>query len=175
MVRRSVTGFVDTLTDPLALGDRDDVSVVSEPRREHQHHFDLYRPIAGIVVVGVVDEDGRVLLQEHRQDDGVAPPYAPVREEGEWMATARECIRGFGDGAIEVTEVERLREKSFTPVGDDDRLAEGLDVVVRARPIGPPGDLEGQDGAWQLRWFDALPDGAPEEGAVREDMRLFFE
>ncbi|EMA35838.1 hypothetical protein [Halococcus hamelinensis] len=58
---------MDGLTEPETLRDRDDVEFVDAPPAEHEDHFERYESIAGVVVAGVTDDRGRLLVLEHDQ------------------------------------------------------------------------------------------------------------
>ena len=169
---------MDPLTDPESLVDRDDVDFREEASVEHQHHFELYEPIEGIIVVGVTDDEGRVLLMVHSEDPGVVLPYAPVESGEDWVAVARRKIEEAAGVDVDIDGVERVRRKYFSPEGDDERQTMGYDVVVCARPstgetFGESTSV-GEEGDWSLKWVDEIPEDAA-GGAVLDDIRLFLD
>ena len=169
---------MESLTDPESLIDRDGVDFREEASVEHQHHFELYEPIEGMVVVGVTDDEGQVLLMVHSEEPGVVLPYAPVESGEDWVAVARRKIEEAGGFDVEIDGVERVRRKYFSPEGDDERRTMGYDVVVRASPstdetFGESTNVD-EEGDWSLEWFDEIPEDAA-GGVVLDDIQLFLD
>ena len=169
---------MESLTDPESLVDRDNVDFREEASVEHQHHFELYEPIEGMVIVGVTDDDGRVLLMVHREEPGAVLPYAPVESGEDWVGVARRKIEEAAGFDVEIDGVELVRRKYFSPEGDDECQTMGYDVIVRATPSTDETFEEstsvGEEGDWSLKWFDEISEDAA-GGAVLDDIRLFLD
>jgi hypothetical protein len=169
---------IDALTDPETLRDRPGIEFREETHTYETADFASIRsdlaPIGGWVVVGVTNDEGRVLLM----DDGThgwTLPAVSVREE-EWLTKGQRAVEGLTDRAVAIDRVERVRRIDYKEDGGDGHVAV-RHVVCRAAPVeGTPVAADptvGCDGTADADWFDTLPDGS--EGVVADDARLFFD
>lgn len=167
--------IMDELTDPETLREREDVELDEMPPEEHQGHFELYEPIAGMAIAGVIDADGQLLLLEHEDAPYPTMPYGQVVSAGDWVATMREAVADSTGVAVTVDGVRRVRHHTYrSGTGEE---ATGYDVVFAASPEGD-GDLAAESGQdWIPAWYDTtmldLPD--EEDNDVLNDIRLFVE
>ena len=170
---------MNELTDPETLRECDSVEFVDTSPEEHQGHYELYEPIAGMAIVGVTGEDGRLLLL--RREDGAIPvlPYGWTRPGDDWMATARAAVADSTDIEVAIGGVLRVRRHTYR--SETGAETTGYDVVFAATPEGDrnvsevPG-LSCQE-EWTAAWRDTamldLPDD--ENNDVLNDVRLFVE
>ncbi|MFC6731918.1 MULTISPECIES: NUDIX domain-containing protein [unclassified Haladaptatus] len=169
---------MDALSDPASLQTRADVEYTEKPCVEHQHHFDAYEPIQGMVIVGITNDEGEVLLLIHREGPHMTLPYDSVESGEDWVAVATRRVEELTDCAVVIDGVARVRKKHYAPEGDGSRQTVGYDVVMRASSLAGETITEAtqvdEAGAWDLRWISSVPDDAA-GGAVLDDIQLFFE
>lgn len=119
-------------------------------------------------MVGLVDGDGRVLLQG---DDEVAPPGGDVDPDEDWAAAARRRFEELTGIAVAVEALERYEPTEVHCEGSDEWfLAPALHVRLRLAEDAPgfredPRPLDDPDHAYYddgdevtLRWYDDVPD-----------------
>jgi ADP-ribose pyrophosphatase YjhB (NUDIX family) len=146
----------ETLAECLA---RDDVETIDTDPEVHEGHFDVYAPIVGMAVVGVVDDAGRALLLVTPDGEHAMLPHARVDPDETFAAVAPRTVADTTGLDVTVTGVEHIREKSFRRTTDGD-LATGYDVVFRATPTSAPPDSPTAsvgDGDWTADWYDDVP------------------
>ncbi|MWG34271.1 hypothetical protein GQS65_07170 [Halomarina oriensis] len=165
---------MDELTDPESLRDRDDVEYVENPPEVHQHHHDAYDDIAGYVVVGVTDPEGRLLVLEH--DDAPYPHlcFTEVDHDEEYVEAARGIVTTAT--GVDATGDDVLRVRRSTYRAEDGRETSGYDVVFTASPVETT-EIDPEAGHdWTASWRDPttidLPAG--EDNDVVNDVRLFL-
>ncbi|SEO57350.1 hypothetical protein SAMN04487948_103298 [Halogranum amylolyticum] len=168
---------MDSLSDPNALRTRSDVAFSEERTVDDREGFDYFAAIGGLVVVGITNHTGAVLLMD--SPDGWRLPYGPVADDEDWLAAGRRLGETLTDAKIAVDRVERVKRVTHSTKGDD-REATSYDVVLRMRPVeGEPLGVDPTFGPWdelETEWFDAVPDDAhwDHDDAV-DDIRLFVD
>lgn len=167
---------MESLSDPATVIDSESVEFCEEESVEHQHHFELYEPIEGMVVVGLTNAEGETLLL-HKDTSHAVLPYAQVESGEDWVAVARRELEELGV-AVEIEGLERVRRKYFTAEEEENHETMGYDVVLRASPA-----VDGVDSSdisvpdkpdWDASWFADVPTDAA-AGAVLDDIQLFFD
>lgn len=174
--RALIVGAMESFSDPATFIDSENVEFCEEESVEHQHHFELYEPIEGMVVIGVTNAEGETLLL-HKNTSHAILPYAQVESGENWVAVARREVEELGV-AVEIEGVERVRQKYFTTEEGEKQETMGYDVVLRASPVVDGVDSSEMSGPdkpdWDASWFDDVPTDAA-AGAVLDDIQLFFE
>lgn len=165
---------VDEFGDPGTLRERDGVEFVDASPVEHQDHFERYESIAGVVVTGVTDDRGRVLVLEHDQHEIPMLPYAEVGHDEEWVAAARGAVATWTGVEATIDEPVRVRHHTYrSGMGEE---TTGHDVVFAASPETTGRDPD-TDHEWTAAWRDGstldLP--ADPDNDVLNDIRLFVE
>lgn len=165
--------------DPEDLIDREDVRFREYPEVvDHQHHFDLYEPIDGMAVVGVTNDDGKVLLLVHDDEPLALLPHGPVEPGEDWAAAASRAVEEKTGVAVEIDGPELVKRKYFSPEGDDDRQTTAYQVFLHATPIADEtaagSSAKADQGDWTAGWFDEVPVDADHE-EVEDDIRLFVD
>ena len=163
---------MNSLSDPATLRDREGVEYVEHPPETSENHYEAYADRAGTVVVGTVDDAGRLALLEHDAAAGRRPPLARVAAEADFLETAREAARRETGLPVTVDEVLRVRHHTYRTA--DGRETTGHDVVVAATPTGD-GEVESGDGDWTPAWFDPAAVEVQAEGKAGDDLRLLVE
>jgi hypothetical protein len=134
-------------------------------------------------VVGLTDDDGRVLLYDDGSH-GWTLPAVPVPEGGDWAAAARNDVADLLGAPIELDRPVRVRHIRFeVDETGDRRSAETYDVVFQAQfdkegagdglDADDPGDDPGAGVDATLAWFDAVPES--QDGALADDVALFLD
>ncbi len=170
---------MDELTDPETLREREDVEFIDAPPEEHQSHFEVYKPIAGMAIAGVTDTDDRLLLLKHETTESIVLPYTQVENGDDWVAAAQKAVTDSND--IEVIIDGPVRVRRCTYRSETGEETTGYDVVFAATPDGDrdvseaPG-LSCQDD-WTAAWCDTatLDLSDNEDDDVVSDIRLFAE
>lgn len=171
--------FADTgsLADPDALRDSESVEYSRTRETVDAETFaDVRDDLAdtdGWVVVGVVDDDGAVLLMDDGSH-GWTLPAVPVRDRN-WITRGREAVAGLTGMTADVTPPERVRRLDYEEDGGDGHVVVHHVVLGAERVTGAPAADDptvGCDGHPEVGWFDHLPDEM--EGLVEDDARLFL-
>lgn len=176
----------DELTDPETLRNRDDVEYRERTVVQDEEHLELNEPIDGRIIVGLTDDDGRLLLSSPGCGDAWLLPYAPVQPNEDYAAVARRDLAERAGIDVVVAGVERVLRKEYRIEDDEVRRTTVHHVVVSASPAdgdaiphnpGPnetdnPGPDEAD--ATDLRWFDDEPPVLP-EGEPLDDLELFLD
>ena len=165
---------MDAITDPASLRGRDDVEFLAPEPTESADHFDAYADAAGRAIVGVTDDDGRLLVMEHPELPVPGLNTTVVESGADFVATAREGV-ALGTG-LDVAVEDVLRVRHQRPRHPDDRETEAYEVVFAATPTGD-GEIDPDAGHdWTATWRDPaavdLPD--EEDNEVLSDLRLFL-
>lgn len=164
------------IASPATLLDRGDVSVDDRDEPvEHEHHADLYDPLAGMAVVGVTDADGRVLLQIHRSEPFAVLPHAPVEPGENWAERSRAAVTETAGIRIHIDGVRRVKRRRYT-WPDDDAVTTGYQVFLDASPVGAPTPAPPDEVAadWEVGWHETVPVPATDENAETvADIRQF--
>jgi hypothetical protein len=166
---------MDELTDPEALRQREGIEFRDTPPEEHHNHFELYESIAGMVIAGVTDADGRLLLMEHEDAPYPTMPYGKVTPADGWVATMRETVADSTGVTVTVNEARRVRHNTYR--SETGEATTGYDIVFAASPDGD-NDLSADAGRdWIPVWRDTATLDLPDEGDndVLNDIRLFIE
>lgn len=172
---------VESLSDIESLIEREDVPFHEEPEVvDHQHHFELYEPIAGMAVVGVTDCTGAVLLRVHDDEPVALLPHGPVEPGEDWTTAVPRVVAEQTRVAVELDAVERVKRKYFAPEGDDDRQTTAYQVFLRASPETDATTANGLDAIdeedWNVGWFDEVPVDTDEDNEeLVDDIRLFVD
>ena len=181
-VRPPYDGFSKTsLLDPEDCRDRTDVlfreaTAVVDDRGA----FNGHETWAGTVAVGVLNDDGEVLLVDAPQ--GWTLPVSPVNAGDDWAAVARRWVAQKTGLAVDLDAVERVTRTSYRLAGSATRQTTGYRVVFRARPADretPMDYLEARrtmtdDDAWADDWFASVPDTVATDG-FRADVEWFLD
>ena len=170
---------MDELTDPETLRECESVEFNDTPPEEHQSHYELYEPIAGMAIVGVTDESGQLLLLEREGGSIPVLPYGRTDPGDDWVATARAAVADSAGVEVAIDGVRRVRRHTYR--SKDGAETTGYDVVFAATPEDDRGVAEASGSRYQEEWTAAwrdtatldLPDG--EDNDVLNDVRLFVE
>lgn len=177
-----------SIADLNTLRDRDDVEFVRGTRTFERRKFealrDRYEAIDGVVMTGVTNDDGEVLL--------VGPdPWVPLGDEvgpgGDWAAAARRGVEELTGVAVEIDDVELVEESDFCLDGDEDSrftapcvsfsasLADDVPAFLDEPTVADDLDhpLYGDGEGVELGWFGAVPEDAHPNHV--EHVRLFLE
>ena len=168
-----------SLLDPEQLRDRTDVLFREETQVVNDvAAFNGHETWVGTVAVGVLDDDGRVLLLNAPQ--GWALPASPVKAGDDWAAVARRWVAQKTGLAVDIERPERVSRTSYRLAGSSTRQTTGYDVVFRAAPLDEETPMDhlnakrateaGEE--WADAWFDSVPEGVAED-AFRADVEAF--
>jgi ADP-ribose pyrophosphatase YjhB (NUDIX family) len=175
-------------TDPETLRERTDVlfrqdtRVVNDPSE-----FNGREAWAGMVVVGVVNDAGEVLLVN--APHGWTLPVSPVEPGEEWAAVGRRWVAQKTGVAVDIDRPERVTRIAYRLAESEHRQTTGYDVVFRAEPenADAPESAEtpmdhlnakraSDDGdEWDARWFDHVPEGVEDHEDIVSDIEWFLE
>jgi hypothetical protein len=167
---------MNELTNPETLRKHEDVEFIDAPPEEHQSHFEVYEPIAGMAIAGVTDADGQLLLLKHEQVEKTpALSHTQVERGDDWVTAARQSIE-MSTG-VEATIDEPIRVRQCTYRSETGEETTGYDVVFAASPDGDGEISPNAEHNWTAAWRDTatldLPDD--ENNDVLSDIRLFVE
>ncbi|MFC5972543.1 hypothetical protein ACFPYI_14480 [Halomarina salina] len=145
----------------------DDAVTVAESTATHaSDEFDYWTRLDGILVLGVLDTDGNVLLMD--SSHGWRLPFVAV-EGSDWASVARTSAEALTGVEVTVESVERVECVEHRPDDSADRVDSVTrtvthDVVVRTTPVAE-GSLAATPrlpdwGELTVDWFGAVPDDA---------------
>src|SRR5699024_9067271 len=162
---------MNELTDPETLREREDAEFIDTPTEEHQNHFEVYGPIAGMAIAGVTDTEGQLLLLEREDAPHPIVPHGQVTHTDEWATIAREAVADSAGITVSVADVLRVRHNTYRSETGEETT--GHDVVFAASPTTHETDPE-TDHAWTAVWRDPATLDLPDDGDndVLNDIRL---
>lgn len=173
-----------TVSDPAVVCDREDVdSEIRDPRAVDRDEFREHERWAGVAVVGVTDDDGRVALL-WKDDDHAQLPHAPVEPGDDFAAAARRTAAEQFDLEVAVADVVRVRRERYR-LADDGRVADEAETTT-VHHVLFHASLAGADpedttpvtdrGCWTAAWSDRVPPNPDwDRPDVREDVRRILE
>ena len=172
-----MTADTPTIASPTALLDRADVAVDDrEAVIEHEHHADLYDGIEGMVVVGVTNADGQLLLRVHREEPYAVLPHASVAAGADWSERARRAVSETAGIEARTEDVRRVKRRRYTRP-DSGAVVEAYQVFLDAVPVEEPtlAPPESVTTDWRLGWYGTVPVPTTEGNAgTVADIRAFL-
>ncbi len=179
---------MNSIHDPATLIEREDIQFEEKTRSFDQEKFealrDRYDSIAGVVQVGVVNENDDVLLLG---PDEWVPPGGDVEVNEDWVTAARRAIDEWAGIAVDIDEVKLVELTNFHANGDDETqfsayvvtfqatLAndnqEFLDEPTTAEDLNHKYVSDGE--AVELAWFGEMPKDVHENH--ERHVRIFIE
>jgi len=184
---------VESLSDPETLRDRDDVAFRDEETvlgpGEYEDVRERVERVAGLVLAGVVDDEGRTLLVNREGcSRGWMLPGSVVAPGDDWAAAGRRAVERMTGVTVAVHGPAAVRRTVYRPA-EGEAVAESQstaspdgkhpvsnDVVWRASPTGggtlPDAPVVDGD-EWDAGWFDDLPQDV--DAADEDDVRLFVD
>lgn len=162
-----------TPIDPETLRDREGIEY-AERTYTHESEDHCESDAVGRAVVGVTDDEGRVLLLVHASGSHAILPNATVDPDERFRAVARGAVADDAgvsaviDGPVAVRRVEHL-------AGDaDDPHSVTHHVLFAASPDGEADPATG-DADLTAGWHDSMPVEFEEAGDVVDDVRRFLD
>lgn len=166
---------INSLADPEAVLDREDVLVEATTRTLDPEKFagleERYDAIEGVVQMGLLDDEGRLLLQGWDGASAWAPPGGSVVPGQDWAAAARESMEALTGISVRITEIALVEELTFELAGGDDSFsAYGVSFTVTSDRLpeefldDPTFDAESPlaEEEMALGWFTEMPDDVNE-------------
>lgn len=164
---------VQSLSNPESLLDADAVPVESVTRDLDPEQFEArrerYAAIDGVVQIGLVDGDGRILLQGWDGASAWAPPGGTVDPGRDWVEAAREDIERLTGVAVSVDRAVLVEDLTFRRTASDESFSaygvsflaslDGDAEAFRAEPTVADGSRFADEDV-ALEWFAAVPDDA---------------
>lgn len=162
---------LDELHDADALRDRDDVVVEERERPMPDEKFEglreRYDATAGVVQVGLTNDDGDVLLWG---EEAAAPPGGSVGDGEDWVAAARGTIEDLTGQTVSIDDPLVLEVTYFHREGDETERFPAPSVHFAASLVDPddewvanpsvPDDFDHPmfDDRPTVRWYSAVTD-----------------
>lgn len=166
---------VSPFTDPRDRADRDDVPVHVDSDVVPSDQFDTLTDLDDMAIVGVTQNDGRVLLRRLTADCDWKLPVVDVAADEEFVAAAVSAVEdvvGLPVALEGIAGVWRLEAET-----EDGRTTTREFVVFEGTPASDPAtldlpvDVAPDDAPAEVGWFEAFP----ESGAPLPGNDLFFE
>lgn len=175
----------DELYDADALRDHDGVVVEERERPMPDEKFEAlrerYDAIAGVVQVGLTNDDGDVLLWG---EESAAPPGGSVGDGEDWMAAARDAMEALTGQRVRVDAPLMLEVTYFHREGDPEERFAAPSVHFAASLVDPdsewvadpaaPEDYENPmfEDRPHLQWYSEVGDDVDENHAHHVDLYL---
>ncbi|MFC7142207.1 hypothetical protein ACFQMA_20510 [Halosimplex aquaticum] len=169
---------MDAIRDPATLREEPDVEYSETRTTDGQDAFDYFDGIAGLVAIGITNDEGAVLLMD--SPHGWRLPYGHVDAGSDWLARTEEIGEMLTGVPVRAAEVLRVSEITHELRTDADQTATSFDAVVGTDPVdGEPLAHDPTFGEWEtleLDWFDEVPEDAYHTHAdAVDDIEYFLE
>lgn len=165
-----------SVTDPEALADRNGLEI-RQRTFTHESREHCEADAAGRAIVGVTDEDGRLLVQVNREIDCAVLPNDTVGLDEDWATVGRHSVEERAGISVTLDSVERVRRVEHVVEGESTSQLTTHHVVFGASVASPETSLDGlcEDNDWEIGWYDELPVEVDDDGTgVIDDIRLFL-
>lgn len=147
-------------------------------RRAYTHESTDYceAAAAGRTIVGVTDEEGRVLLLVNPGENHAILPNETVAPGESWATVGRNRVEELAGIDVALDSVERVRRVEHVVEGESTARTTHH-VVFGATVASAEMSLDGLcDDDWTVGWHDDLPVETDEdEAGVLDDIRLFLD
>lgn len=172
--------MTDTVThpasvEPAALYERD--AVATEQRTyTHEDPDHCEADAAGRAIVGLTDDDGRLLVVVEPDGAHVVLPNEVVAPGDDWAAAARERVVGMADIDVTLDGVALVRRVEHVLGDETEPRSTTHHVLFEASPAG--GDVGGlcDTNDWELRWWTGVPPAfSADDSPAVDDIRWFLE
>jgi hypothetical protein len=169
---------MDQLTDPESLADRGDVDFTEETRAVSQEAFPAREGWNGIVVVGVTNSAGDVLLVNLAGGHGWVLPHGPVAPGDDYMTAGPRWTEEMTGITVRIESIERATRINYTVV-DDECQTVNYNVVLGASPatsglVPDASDIANED-IQAVGWVDQMPEDVEwDHDDFREDAQRFL-
>lgn len=178
---------ITSLADPETLVDRSDVEYRERERGLPAEKFDglreRYERIAGVVQVGVTNDDGAVLLVG---EESCAPPGGNVEAGEDWVDAAEAAVTTITGVDVAVDRVAMFERTTFRREGDEDGSFHADSVLFEASLVDAPAEyrenptfaddldhpMYGDGSEHSLTWVDAVSDDVHENHRHHVDLFL---
>lgn len=169
---------VESLTDPAALRERDDVTAVGTTYT-HETPDHCEATAAGRMIVAVTNDAGDALLLVADEGDHVILPNTVVEAGDDWATAARHTVAADTDTTVRLDGIEYVRTVEHRVETDDGSRHQQTTqhVLVHASPTDASGGgapTAAEDG-WHAGWYDELPVDPEEDGDVITDIRTVLD
>lgn len=132
---------------------------------------------AGRAIVGVTDDDGRLLLLVNRDEEHAVLPNETVDADEDWAAAGRRRVEEMAGIDVALDGVERVRRVEHV-VEDEGAPPDTTHHVVFGASPASDATLDGlcEDNDWEMGWHDGLPvEDEDDDAGALDDIRLFLE
>lgn len=178
---------IESLADPETLRERADVPDTEVRRTLGEQAFEglqrHYNSIDGVVQVGIMTDDGELLLQGSVESGDWAPPGGSVQPGEDWVDAARRTMETQTGLEITIDTVELYEHLIFEHEEESGRRFTAPGVSFTASVADPPpGFLDDpgivdhpqlpDDHNKTFAWFDTVPDDARETHVEHIEMFL---
>lgn len=163
-----------TLSNPTTLLDRADVPVRERRETVDDDAFEDHESWDGMAVVGVTDDDGRLLVLRREDGNHAILPHRPVEPGDDYDAVARQATEEAANLPVTVEGVEHVRRVDFRHADDEARTARRHDVLFRATPASDAAPTSDR-GCWTATWSREIPENPDwDHDDVLADIRAFL-
>lgn len=150
----------------------DDRVAYDESTYEHDDPDHCEAAATGRVVVGVVNDQGEVLLTIDEDRGYAFLPNGVVESDDLFLDVARETVEQILDTSVSMEAVHRVRRIDHLANGQ--RQQQTTHVVVSANPAETPERLSSGPDGLTPRWCEELPAGVEGVGDAVTDIRIFL-
>jgi hypothetical protein len=167
----------DGSIDPAQLFD--DGEVDTERRTyEHEDSDHCETGALGRSIVGVTDDDGRLLLVVDPDERNLVLPNATIQPGDDWAAAGRERVEAVAGIDVTLDGLVLFRRVEHATEGSETARTSTTHHVLFAASADSNAEFDGrcEDNDWELGWYDEVPFEFDDAGTgALEDIRLFLE
>jgi hypothetical protein len=166
----------ESITDPEAIADSEGLEI-SQRTYIHENRDHCEANAVGRAIVGITDEDGRLLLLVNPAADHAILLHATVAPGEDWATIGRHTVEEMAGISVTLDTVERVRQVDHVLDGDSTPQSTTHHLVFGASVASPEATLDGpcEDDGWEIGWYDELPVGIDDNGTgALDDIRLFL-
>lgn len=165
-----------SVIDPATLADNEEFDIRQRTYSNgNQDHCEA--DAAGRAIVGVTDEEKRLLLLINPATDHAVLLNDTVAPDEDWAIIAQHRVKEMAGIDVTLDAVLRVRRVDHVIDGESTPRSTTYHVVFSASVASPGATLDGlcDDNAWEIGWYTDLPvEVDNDESGVLDDIELFL-
>lgn len=157
---------MQSLSDPGVLEENSNVTFREQTAIVDADRFETIQERAaekvGVVVVGITNSEGELLLVKTDWSEGWVFPGSSVARGADWVATAKEAVENQTGVEVDIDRVARVNRRYYRQEETTERFSSGYAVVFLGSIAEDEPTVEFEesqnDYITDRGWFDRSPD-----------------